>query len=134
MSTRNVNTREYVIPLYPFLKSIPRSKRTPRAIRYIKEFVSKHVKVDVENVKISESLNNYMWQRGIQKIPTRKLKVEVQWGFFSDEDEEETAWVYLPGEIIEKVVEKVEAPVEVKEEEKVEEEVEEEEEEEEEEE
>jgi large subunit ribosomal protein L31e len=60
-----------------------RSNRAKRAIRSIREFVMRHVGVD--EVKIDNSVNNYIWSRGIEKPPRRvPIYVEVH-----EEEEEE---------------------------------------------
>lgn len=64
----------YTIPFYPQLNKTPAYKRTPRAIRLLKEFILKHTKVDF--VIIDEGLNEFMWKRGIRK-PPRKVKVRA---------------------------------------------------------
>ncbi|GAB4306532.1 MAG: 50S ribosomal protein L31e [Methanobacteriaceae archaeon] len=63
----------YVIPLRK-VKNVPRTIRAPRAIRQIKEFIKKHMKSD--EVKLDASVNQKIWERGIQKIPP-KIKVKA---------------------------------------------------------
>ena len=46
-----------------------RTIRAPRAIREVKNFLTKHMKA--EDVKIDESINHAIWERGIQKIPSK---------------------------------------------------------------
>ncbi|MBI5680068.1 MAG: 50S ribosomal protein L31e [Methanobacterium sp.] len=65
--------RVYVIPLRK-VKNVPRTIRSPRAIRYVQEFVKKHMKT--EDVKIDASVNEKIWERGIQKIPP-KIKIKA---------------------------------------------------------
>ncbi|WP_414468304.1 50S ribosomal protein L31e [Methanobacterium sp. ACI-7] len=65
--------RVYVIPLRD-VKKVPRTIRSPRAIRYVKEFIGKHMKT--EDIKIDASVNEKIWERGIQKIPP-KIKVKA---------------------------------------------------------
>lgn len=52
----------------------PREKRTPRAVRYLREFVGRRMKTD--DVAISEEANSMLWARGISK-PPRKIRVRV---------------------------------------------------------
>lgn len=52
----------------------PREKRTPRAVRYLREFVSRRMKTD--EVAISEEANSMLWARGISK-PPRKIRVRA---------------------------------------------------------
>lgn len=65
--------REYVIPLRRVYFR-QRRGRAARAIRLIREFVMRHLKV--ERVAISEKLNEYIWSRGVEK-PPRRVKVKV---------------------------------------------------------
>lgn len=69
------NERIYTVPLGDaFVK--PRNKRTPRAIKLLREFAARHMKTDAENVLISNMVNAFVWMRGIQK-PPRKIKVKM---------------------------------------------------------
>ncbi len=52
----------------------PRVKRTPRAVRYIRDFVAKRMKSD--EVSISEETNQLLWARGIKK-PPRHVRLRV---------------------------------------------------------
>lgn len=52
----------------------PREKRTPRAVRFLREFVGRRMKTD--EVAISEEANSMLWARGISK-PPRKIRVRV---------------------------------------------------------
>jgi len=65
--------RIYVIPLRD-AKKAPRTKRSPKAIRLVREFIEKHMKSD--EVFLDASVNENIWERGIQKIPP-KIKVKA---------------------------------------------------------
>ena len=52
-------------------KMAPRTKRANRAIKEIRENIMRHMKVDAEHVWIDTSLNEKIWERGIQKPPAR---------------------------------------------------------------
>ncbi|RAP51613.1 MAG: 50S ribosomal protein L31e [Methanosphaera sp. SHI613] len=65
--------RIYTIPLRD-VKRVPRNKRSPKAMRYIREFIQKHMKA--EDVIIDQSINEKVWERGIEKIPS-KIKVKA---------------------------------------------------------
>jgi large subunit ribosomal protein L31e len=54
--------------------SSPREKRTPRAVRFLRDYVGRHMKTD--EVAISEEANSMLWQRGISK-PPRKIRVRA---------------------------------------------------------
>ena len=67
--------RIYTIPLgdaYDYT----RKRRVPRAVKILRQFVSRHMKVELDDVSISNMLNNSMWTRSIQK-PPRRLKVRI---------------------------------------------------------
>lgn len=81
-----VEERFYTIPLRRAW-IMPRRKRTPRAMRIIRSFVTKHMKIGAtkteeeetdeekeERLIISAELNEKIWARGIQK-PPRRIKV-----------------------------------------------------------
>ena len=60
--------REYIIPLREKCRPVPRYKKTPKAIKSVKEFIAKHMKVrdrDLSKVKIDKYLNEALWHRGI---------------------------------------------------------------------
>ena len=52
----------------------PREKRTPRAVRFLRDFVAQRMKTT--EVSISEEANSMLWQRGISK-PPRHIRVRV---------------------------------------------------------
>lgn len=70
--------RVYVIPLRK-AKDVPRTIRAPKAVRIVQEFLQKHMKS--EEIKLDASVNEKLWERGIQKIPS-KIKVKA----IKDED------------------------------------------------
>ncbi|MCR6668622.1 MAG: 60S ribosomal protein L31 [archaeon YNP-WB-040] len=65
--------RIYTIPL-KIAYYVPRGKRTPRAVRFLKEFIMRHMKTD--KVIITPEVNEILWSRGIQK-PPRRIRVRV---------------------------------------------------------
>ena len=71
--------REYVIPLREKGRSVPRYKKTPKAIKTVKEFLVKHMKIrdrDLKKIKIDRFVNEALWFRGI-KNPPHKIKVKA---------------------------------------------------------
>lgn len=71
--------REYIIPLREKSRSVPRYKKTPKAIKTIKEFIARHMKIenrDLKKVKIDKDLNQFLWAKGIRKHP-HKIKVKA---------------------------------------------------------
>jgi len=81
-----VEERVYVIPLGRASVRPPK-KRAPRAIQLIREFITKHMKLEMRveeeeeegelpQLAISEELNEKIWGRGIEK-PPRKIRVRA---------------------------------------------------------
>ncbi len=77
--------RVYTIPL-SITKQIPKTKRAPRAIKEIKDFVRKHMaeklpedeegKGEKRDVWVDYKLNELIWSRGIEN-PPRKVRVKA---------------------------------------------------------
>jgi len=65
--------RVYIIPLRD-VKRVSRTIRSPKAVRLVREFLKKHMKSD--DIKIDSSVNEKIWERGIQKVPP-KIKVKA---------------------------------------------------------
>jgi large subunit ribosomal protein L31e len=69
--------RVYVIPLRSATQKAKRKKRTPRAVKTVREFLKRHMKS--ENVKIGEDLNRKLWERGIERtLPRIRVKAVKQ--------------------------------------------------------
>jgi large subunit ribosomal protein L31e len=75
--------RIYIVPLRNAKKE-SRRKRAPKAIKEIRSFMERHLKTDL--FIIDESINEKVWERGIEKIPP-KIRVRVT----EEEAEEEEA-------------------------------------------
>jgi large subunit ribosomal protein L31e len=79
-----VEERIYTIPLRRAWIA-PRKKRAPRAMRIIKSFIQRHMKVETEvkgeeeeegRLVISNEVNERLWSRGIEK-PPRNIRVRA---------------------------------------------------------
>ena len=57
-------------------KMAPRTKRAAREIKEIRDNIARHMKADVEKIWIDKSLNEKIWERGIQN-PPRKITVKA---------------------------------------------------------
>jgi large subunit ribosomal protein L31e len=69
--------REYIIPLRRRWKIVPRYQRTNKAVKTVKEFLARHMKIrdkDLNKIKLDRYLNEILWHRGI-KNPPAKIKV-----------------------------------------------------------
>ena len=70
------NESELIVPLRNAW-NITRFKRAPRAMQIIKDHVIQHLKVtENETVYIDNSVNEYIWSRGIEN-PPRKVRLHV---------------------------------------------------------
>ena len=67
--------RIYVIP-FKRAKLGRSSQATPRAMKQVRSYLTKHMKVDADNVWIDDSLNRELWSRGKYKIPS-KMRVRA---------------------------------------------------------
>lgn len=80
-----VEERIYTIPLRRAWIA-PRKERTPRAMRIVKSFVQRHMKIETgvkgeeeeeeERLVISNEVNEKLWNRGIEK-PPRNIRVRA---------------------------------------------------------
>ena len=60
--------RVYTIPLR-VVRQVPIWRRSNRAMSEIRNYLSKHMKTPVDQVKIDGSLNEVVWARGDSKPP-----------------------------------------------------------------
>lgn len=61
--------RAYNIPLRKEYQKVPRWKRTPKAVRATQQFLAKHMKTELEKVRLGKELNEKLWLRGMTKPP-----------------------------------------------------------------
>jgi large subunit ribosomal protein L31e len=89
-----VEERIYTVPLRQAWIS-PRKKRAARAVRIVKSFIQRHMKIEKSGDEeaqarliISNEVNEKLWSRGIEK-PPRKIRVRAV------KDKEGTITLYL---------------------------------------
>lgn len=70
----------YIIPLRE-TKIVPKWKRANKAIKIIKLYLCRHMKVDLNNVKIDKTINEKIWEHGCEKPPS---KIKIRAAKFSD--------------------------------------------------
>ena len=63
--------RIYVIPLQKIKHYTSASRLAPRAIKEIKRFLVRHMKVEESDIWIDNSVNENIWSRSKYKIPNR---------------------------------------------------------------
>ena len=68
--------REYVIPLRASQHAPSRRRRAGHALETVRRFVVQHMKGKPEDVWIDPRLNEKIWMRGIQHIPS-KVRVKA---------------------------------------------------------
>ena len=66
--------RIYIIPLKK--TSFNKSKAAPVAIKRVKKYLTKHMKVNDKDIWIDDSLNNAIWSQGKYKMPS-KIRVKA---------------------------------------------------------
>ncbi len=66
--------RIFIIPLKK--TGIKSSKAAPTAVRRVKSYLTRHMKVETKNIWIDDSLNNALWSHGKYKM-TGKIRVKA---------------------------------------------------------
>jgi len=52
-------------------KASPRSKKAPKAVKEVRDYIASHMKAKPEDVWIDQKLNERLWGQGIMKPPAR---------------------------------------------------------------
>ena len=86
-----VEERVYVVPLWIKLKRMRGLHRAKKVVKFLREFISRHMKTEIDNIKISTEVNEQIWARGIRN-PPRRIKVRVI------RTKDEIVWVLPYGE------------------------------------
>ncbi|MDP2749423.1 MAG: 50S ribosomal protein L31e [Nanoarchaeota archaeon] len=68
--------RVYNIPLRKLTEQVPRYRRAKRAMRAIRDFMARHMKVEQDKIKIGKYLNLKIWERSMKNIP-HHVKVDA---------------------------------------------------------
>jgi large subunit ribosomal protein L31e len=91
--------RTYNVPLRKEFLKVPKYKRSKKAVTALTQFLAKHMKTDIKNVRIGNYLNNSIWAHGI-KNPPHHVKVLVT------KDDKGMVYAELPGKLAEAKEEK----------------------------
>lgn len=75
-----VKEQIYTIPLRS-VKEVARWKRSDRAVKVVREYLTKHMKVEPEKIKLDKTVNEKLWERGSEKPP---LSIRVRAAKFED--------------------------------------------------
>ena len=62
--------RTIVVPLRK-TKQAPRTRRTNRAVKELRENVARHMKAEVDQIWIDASVNERLWASGIRNPPSK---------------------------------------------------------------
>lgn len=76
MAEDEYQERVYTIPLRSRTRRVPQTKRAPRALQAVKEFVARHLQAEEEDVWIDDPVNERIWSNGRQEPPA-KLRVRA---------------------------------------------------------
>ncbi|RUM32998.1 MAG: 50S ribosomal protein L31e [Archaeoglobus sp.] len=68
--------RVYTIRLKHKMKKYPRWLRSKKAVKYVRNFLARHLKAEKDKVKIDSSINEKIWERGAQNPPS-KIRIRV---------------------------------------------------------
>lgn len=79
--------RVYTVPLRRAYNATHKY-RARAAMKALRAFIARHMKVEEDHVKIHESVNHEVWKRGARKPPRRIKVVAVKEGDY--------VWVYTP--------------------------------------
>ncbi len=63
--------RTYVIPLRAGYRNTPKHCRTNKAVKVLRIFLAKHMKVKEEDVRLGQHINLLLWAHGIKNPPAR---------------------------------------------------------------
>jgi len=72
--------REYMVPLRKGWLKVPRHKRANKAMKTLKEFIAKHMKIydrDLRKIKVENLVNNEIRFKGMRK-PLARIKVKAK--------------------------------------------------------
>lgn len=64
-----VKEQVYTIPLRR-VKMTARWKRSHKSVKLVRAYLTKHMKVDAEQIKFDQSVNEKLWARGSEKPPS----------------------------------------------------------------
>ena len=79
-SIQDNEEREYIVPLRRKWINTPKYRRAEKAVKSLKQFLAKHLRVEdrnIKKIKLDHFLNEEIWYRGIKK-PLHKVKVKVK--------------------------------------------------------
>jgi large subunit ribosomal protein L31e len=68
--------REFTVPLRASKHIPPRTERAKHAMLTIRRFMVRHMKGELKDVWIDPRVNEYIWERSIEKIPS-KIRVKA---------------------------------------------------------
>ncbi|KAI9296104.1 hypothetical protein K502DRAFT_364459 [Neoconidiobolus thromboides FSU 785] len=88
----DVVTREYTIHLHKYVHGSSFKKRTPKAIKAIKEFAVKSM--GTQDVRLDPALNKAVWHRGVKNVDHR-IRVRLSRKRNESEDSKNKLFTYV---------------------------------------
>jgi len=70
-----VEERVYTVP-FGRVWLVPRNRRSPKAMRILRGFIQRHMKIADDSLVISNEVNEKIWSRGIKK-PPRRIRIRA---------------------------------------------------------
>lgn len=68
--------RIYNVPLRKEWLKAPKYRRAKKAVKALRKFLARHMKTEIEKVKISKWVNEEIWKHGIKNVP-HKFRVKA---------------------------------------------------------
>jgi ribosomal protein L31E len=68
--------RTYNVPLRKGFSKAPKYKKTKKAVTTLREFLARHMKCSLDDIKLGKQLNQALWTRGY-KYPPHHVKLTV---------------------------------------------------------
>ena len=95
--------RTYNVPLRKEWLKVPKYKRAKKAVKALKQFLARHMKAELSDVRIGSYANLKIWERGMRN-PPHHIKINVT------KDDEGKVFGELVGAPVKKKEEKKEKP------------------------
>jgi len=77
MAEKREEERQFTVNLRIALCA-PRTKRAPRAMKALREYIARHMNAEPRKVLIDDEINALIWKRGIERPPSR-ITVRAVW-------------------------------------------------------
>jgi len=69
--------RIYNVPLRREWLKVPMHKRAKKSVKALRQFLARHMKTDIENIRVGRWVNEELWEKGT-KNPPHHIRVRVK--------------------------------------------------------